>query len=254
MPRFFVNKEQTEDGCIRITGSDVNHIRNVLRMKKGDSLQVVTGGTWEYTCGIEAFEDDAVVCRIRDAQKPAKELPSRVILFQCLPKKDKMETVIQKAVELGASAVVPVASRRCVVKLDPKKAEARTVRWNSIARSAAEQSGRLNVPEVYPVMSFSDAVAFAKDLDIRLIPYEKEEDAGSTRDILASVKAGKAAGILIGPEGGFEEAEVQEAVSAGFRPVTLGRRILRTETAGMMLLSVLVYLLEIAVPPPETDG
>ncbi len=244
MYRFFVEKQQIRDGMVRIAGEDVRHIRSVLRMRPGEQILVACGDEWEYTCQIEHLSEEEVTARVLDAQKPGKELPSRITLFQCLPKSDKMETVIQKAVELGAYAVVPVVSKRCVVKLDERRAANKAVRWNTVAASAAKQSKRMIVPEVKPPCSFQDALREAQDMDVRLIPYENTEGMSGTRKIFSSVRPGDSIAVLIGPEGGFEETEVEEAQEAGFLPVTLGKRILRTETAGMTVLSILMYLLE----------
>ena len=234
-------------------GEDVRHIKNVLRMKPGEEILVSCGDDWEYTCEITALSEEEVRAAVTDAQKPGRELPSRITLFQCLPKGDKMETVIQKAVELGAAEIVPVSSARCVVRLDAKKAAARVKRWNAIAESAAKQAKRMIIPEVHEVIGFSAALRYAQALDtekapVLLIPYENAEGMGGTRKLLASIEPGRPVAVVIGPEGGFEETEIQEAVQAGFTPITLGKRILRTETAGMAVLSVLMYLLE------ETDG
>ena len=148
MHRFFVKPEQLGDGRVRIQGEDVHHIRQVLRMRPGEEILVSCGDDWEYTCRVLSLEEREVLAEILDAQKPGKELPSRLYLFQCLPKGDKMEWIIQKAVELGAYRVVPVASRRCIVRLEGKKAEARRIRWNAVAASAAKQSKRMILPEV----------------------------------------------------------------------------------------------------------
>ena len=172
------------------------------------------------------------------------ELPSKVYLFQGLPKNDKMELIIQKAVELGVYAVVPVATKRAVVKLDDKKEAKKLVRWQSISESAAKQAKRLIIPEVMPVMSFKEAVAFSQTMDVRLIPYELAENMAYTRQVLSQIKPGQSIGIFIGPEGGFAEEEVELALNSGMETITLGKRILRTETAGMTVLSILMYLLE----------
>lgn len=155
-----------------------------------------------------------------------------------------MELIIQKAVELGAYAIVPVETRRCVVKLDEKKALKKTARWQQIAESAAKQSKRILIPQVKQVMGWRDALALAKELDVLLIPYELAKGIKETREILSNIKPGQSVGIFIGPEGGFEEEEVQAAMEAGAKPVTLGKRILRTETAGMTMLSILMFTLE----------
>lgn len=244
MYRFFVEKYQIHDGRVDITGEDVNHIRNVLRMRPGEEVLISTGDEWEYTCAIERLEEDRVILRVEDASRPGRELASKIWLFQCLPKSDKMETVIQKAVELGAYTVVPVASSRCVVKLDERRAAQKAVRWNAIAEAAAKQSKRLIIPEVRGVMRFRDALEAAADLDVKLIPYERQDGMEGTRKILNAIRPGQSAAVMIGPEGGFDDAEVQLAREHGFEPVTLGKRILRTETAGMTMLSILMYLLE----------
>ena len=244
MYRFFTDRSQIADGLVHITGEDVNHIRNVLRMHRGETVLISCGDEWEYTCEVDSLSEEEVTCRIVDAQLPGKELPSRIFLFQCLPKGDKMETVVQKAVELGAYAVIPVSSRRCIMKLDAKRAAQKTIRWNKIAESAAKQSKRLIIPEVHEIMTFGEALEYAGDLDVLLMPYEMESGMGETRRILSAIQQGQSVGVLIGPEGGFEEQEAEDARNHGFSTITLGKRILRTETAGMTILSILMYLLE----------
>lgn len=155
-----------------------------------------------------------------------------------------MEFIIQKCVELGVARIVPVNTKRTIVKLDAKKEQARIKRWSGISESAAKQSGRGRIPEVTGVKSFAEALEEAKKLNMCLIPYELARDMAQTREVLSSIKPGMSVGIFIGPEGGFEEEEVEQAEAAGARPITLGRRILRTETAGMAVLAMLVYLLE----------
>lgn len=246
MLRFFVEPHQIEEEKhqIHILGSDVNHIRNVLRMKPGEELWISDGVQKEYHCSIENLEEGEVLLHILYAQEPNYELPSRIYLFQGLPKADKMELIIQKAVELGAFEIIPVETKRCVVKLDAKKSEKKVSRWQQIAESAAKQSKRMLIPNVKGVMTFKEALSYAKELDMTLIPYELAKGMGETKRILSSIVPGTSIGIFIGPEGGFEENEVEAAVSAGAKPVTLGRRILRTETAGLAILSVLMFLLE----------
>ena len=245
MYRFFVEPSQIQDKRIVITGRDVNHIKNVLRMKIGEEIAVSNGiDSREYRCGIEEYTEDEVICTLRFIKDDGVELPSKIYLFQGLPKADKMELVIQKAVELGVYEVIPVAAKRCVVKLDDKKAAAKISRWQSIAEAAAKQSKRSVIPAVHDVMSMGEAISYAKDMDVRLIPYELAEDMGHTKALIEAVSAGSSIAVFIGPEGGFEESEVQAAISAGIEPITLGRRILRTETAGMTVLSWLMYQLE----------
>ena len=245
MYQFFVEPHQIQGKQIVIEGSDVNHIKNVLRMKVGEEISVSNGQDGrEYRCGITSFEEDRVVCELRFIKEDGVELPSQVYLFQGLPKADKMEMIIQKCVELGVYAVVPVAAKRCVVKLDDKKAKSKIARWQGIAEAAAKQSKRRIVPEIMDVMNFREAVRFVKDFDVKLIPYELAEDMSKTKEIIGNLQPGQKIAIFIGPEGGFEEAEVQEAMDNGTVPVTLGKRILRTETAGFTIMSWIMYQLE----------
>lgn len=245
MYQFFVEPGQIQGREILIRGSDVNHIRNVLRMRIGEELSVSNGVDGkEYRCGITAFTEDTVRCELRFVKEEGPELPSRIYLLQGLPKADKMELIVQKAVELGVYQIVPVAAHRSVVKLDEKKAAAKVSRWQAIAEAAAKQSRRGVIPQVRQVMSWEQALTHVKDLPVKLIPYELAEDMGHTRKVLENLQPGQDIAVFIGPEGGFEEREVASAVAAGAVPITLGRRILRTETAGMTVLSWLLYLLE----------
>lgn len=245
MYQFFVEPSQIQGNRIVITGSDVNHIKNVLRMKVGDEIAVSNGMDGkEYRCGIEAFAEDEIVCGLRFIKEDGVELPSKIYLFQGLPKADKMELIIQKAVELGAFEVIPVAAKRCVVRLDEKKAAGKISRWQGIAEAAAKQSKRAVIPKVHPVLSMKEAVAYAQNMDVKLIPYELAEGMQHTKQMIEAVKPEQSIAVFIGPEGGFEESEIQMAREAGIEPVTLGRRILRTETAGFTVISWLMYQLE----------
>ena len=244
MYRFFIKEEQIHDGMIEICGSDVNHIKNVLRMKTGDKVYLSNGSDLEYECSLLEWTDDTILAKIEDVHGMETELPVKITLYQGLPKGDKMEMIVQKAVELGVAEIVPVAMKRCVVKLDAKKAAKKVQRWNEIAKSAAKQSKRGMIPEVKSVMSFKEAVEYGKSMDMLLIPYEDAEGIVHSRQVVESVKGKKSLGIYIGPEGGFPEEEVSLAMEAGAEPITLGHRILRTETAGMALLSVLMFMLE----------
>ncbi len=247
MYQFFVEPHQIHmnDKSVIIIGNDVNHIKNVLRMKIGEEIAVSNGQDGkEYRCGIRSFGEDVVDCELRFIKEDAVELPAEIYLFQGLPKADKMELIIQKAVELGAYEIVPVATKRCVVKLDDKKAKAKVARWQGIAEAAAKQSKRAVIPKVAEVCSFREAVQRAAAMDLKLIPYELAEDMAKTRGIFAHLQSGQQVAVFIGPEGGFEESEIAYAMERGVEPVTLGRRILRTETAGLTVLSWLVYLLE----------
>lgn len=245
MQQFFTDPSCVKDLGICMEGPDVNHMKNVLRMKPGEDVRVSDGAGNTYLCCIEHYEDDRAYLDILKKINTNTELPSRLVLFQGLPKGDKMDWIVQKAVELGTYRIIPFAAKRTVVRLDAKKAAKKQDRWQNIARSAAEQSGRGIIPEVGKVMSFSEALKEAGKLDVILIPYELEEGTDRTARIISSVQPGQSVGIFIGPEGGFEEEEIKQASDAGAQPVTLGRRILRTETAGLTALSVLMYHLEI---------
>lgn len=245
MYQFFVEPSQIQGNRIVITGSDVNHIKNVLRMKVGDEIAVSNGMDGkEYRCGIETYTEDEIVCGLRFIKEDGVELPSKIYLFQGLPKADKMELIIQKAVELGAFEVIPVAAKRCVVRLDEKKAAGKISRWQGIAEAAAKQSKRAVIPKVHSVLSMKEAIAYAQNMDVKLIPYELAEGMQHTKQMIEAVKPEQSIAVFIGPEGGFEESEIQMAREAGIEPVTLGRRILRTETAGFTVISWLMYQLE----------
>lgn len=245
MYRFFVEPSQINESQIFIKGSDVNHIKNVLRMKLKEEILISSGEDKEYTCYIEEMGEEEIIAHIMYVQEAGYELSSKIYLFQGLPKSDKMELIIQKAVELGVHQVIPVASKRAVVKLDKKKEEKKVARWQAISESAAKQSKRMYVPEIAGVMSFKQAVDYAKDLDIVLFPYELADGMKKTKEIISQINPGQSIGIFIGPEGGFEESEVALAKEeADAQVITLGKRILRTETAGLTVLSILMYTLE----------
>ena len=245
MYQFFVEEGQICGDRIVITGEDVNHIKNVLRMKIGEEIAVSNGVDGrEYRCEVAQFLSDEVVCKLRFIKENDVDLPAQVYLFQGLPKADKMELIIQKAVELGVYSVIPVATRRSIVKLDDKKAVAKQNRWQGIAEAAAKQSKRKIIPKIEKVMSFAEALEMAKELEVRLIPYELAEDMSHTKEIIERIREGQKIAIFIGPEGGFDETEIALASEVGVEPITLGKRILRTETAGMTVLAWLMYHLE----------
>ncbi|MBR0092565.1 MAG: 16S rRNA (uracil(1498)-N(3))-methyltransferase [Lachnospiraceae bacterium] len=271
MHHVFVKKEQlTKEGkVLRITGEDFHHIVRVLRMKEGEELTASVLAEYaareekaaaEYRFGIEEITEDSLICRLRFVKEESRELPAQITLLQCLPKSDKMELIVQKAVELGVHEVIPVSARRSVVRLEDKKAEAKRGRWQKIAEAAAMQSKRGIIPEIRPVQSVKDAIAAVAAYDLKLIPYElaayegmnRAQDAegearsamNRTRELMQGIRAGQRIAVFIGPEGGFEEAEVEQAKEAGFHAITLGKRILRTETAGPAVLAWLMFLLE----------
>ena len=247
MYQFFVEPRQIDVTAksVIIRGNDVNHIKNVLRMRPGEEVAVSNGiDGKEYRCGILALGEDCVRLELRFIKEDGVELPAKIYLFQGLPKADKMELIIQKAVELGAFQVIPVAMKRCVVKLDEKKADAKIKRWQGIAEAAAKQSKRGVIPTVAPAMSYAQAVKMASEMDLKLVPYELAEGMEQTKRLIESVRSGQQIAIFIGPEGGFDPEEIRIATEAGIQPITLGKRILRTETAGFTTIAWLMYQLE----------
>ena len=244
MSHFFVTSGQIAGDTLTILGDDVNHMKNVLRMRSGEAFTAADENGMFYRCEVDELDKVQVTAKILWKEEGSSELSSKIYLFQGLPKSDKMELIIQKAVELGAYEIIPVSTKRAIVKLDAKKEASKLKRWQAIAEGAAKQSGRMLVPQIHELMTFQEALQMAKTLDINVIPYECAKGMNGTREIFGSIKPGMSVGIFIGPEGGFEESEVDKAKEAGVHPVTLGKRILRTETAGLTTLSILMYLLE----------
>ena len=244
MSHFFVTSAQVAADTLTILGDDVNHMKNVLRMKSGETFTAADENGMFYQCQVEELDKQQVTAKILAKEEGGSELSSKIYLFQGLPKSDKMELIIQKAVELGAFQIVPVATKRAIVKLDAKKEASKLKRWQAIAEGAAKQSGRMLIPQISEVKTYAEALQMAKELDVNVIPYECAKGMAGTREIFGSIKPGMSVGIFIGPEGGWEESEVEKAKELGISPVTLGKRILRTETAGLTTLSILMYLLE----------
>ena len=247
MYHFYTEKANISDKSISIFGDDVNHIKNVLRMKEGEEIIICDSEGTDYHSRIISLGKDEVVAEIISSGISEAELPFRVHLFQGLPKKDKMEMIIQKSVELGVYEIIPVMTRRVIVKLDDrKKEEAKIKRWQAISESAAKQSGRGIIPEVSGCMSFKEALASASVMEKVFIPYENADSSTdgmkASKELLENIPKGSDVAVFIGPEGGFEPAEVEEAVAKGAEVISLGKRILRTETAGMMLLSVIGFI------------
>ena len=237
MYNFFVEESAREGDGFRIGGKDYNHICNVLRMRIGETFLVSCGGI-SSLCRLERVEDETVVAEIVEEDYRNTELPVRFYLFQGLPKGDKMELIIEKSVELGVAGIIPVEMRRCVMKLDDKKKKSRRERWQAIAESAAKQSKRNVIPEVFDVLSYKLAMAKAAEMDLFLVPYENERGMAATREAMARIQPGMSVGILIGPEGGFEESEVALAREGGAAVISLGKRILRAETAAVTAIGL----------------
>ena len=221
MYRFYVSADQLAEKEVFISGGDVNHIKNVLRLEVGDWIVACDGNGTDYVSRIQSICSDEVVASIEKVQPTGTELPVRITLFQGMPKKDKLELIIQKAVELGACEIVPVMTKRTVVKLsEEKKINKRLERWQSIAYAAAKQCDRGIIPTVHKPVSYE------------------------ARKIVDQACKQRSLGIFIGPEGGFEPEEVERAMTRNIHPMTLGKRILRTETAGMALLSILMFQMQ----------
>jgi len=245
MHRFYVKPNQIQDQTVSIIGPDVNHIKNVLRMKQGEEIVICNGQGKDCYCIINKVSEGEITAQVQSEHDTGTELKAKITLFQGLPKNDKMELIIQKAVELGIHEIVPVMTKRAVVKLeDKKKEEKKRVRWQAIAEGAAKQSGRGIIPMIMPVQSYQEAIKNATEMGLGLIPYENALGMQYTREIMSSMGQFTSIGVFIGPEGGFEETEIELAKTNGIHPITLGRRILRTETAGLAILSMMVLMLE----------
>lgn len=245
MYRFYVSADQLAEKEVFISGGDVNHIKNVLRLEVGDWIVACDGNGTDYVSRIQSICSDEVVASIEKVQPTGTELLVRITLFQGMPKKDKLELIIQKAVELGACEIVPVMTKRTVVKLsEEKKINKRLERWQSIAYAAAKQCDRGIIPTVHKPVSYEEALAMADQLDYNVIPYELQTGMEEARKIVDQACKQRSLGIFIGPEGGFEPEEVERAMTRNIHPMTLGKRILRTETAGMALLSILMFQMQ----------
>lgn len=245
MYHFFVEPDAIVDKTITITGKDVNHIKNVLRMRPGEEISVsTTESSAEYRCIIRELNNDEVVLELAFIKEEGNELPSKIYLFQGLPKSDKMELIIQKVVELGAYEIIPVEMKRCVMKLEPKKVDSKIARWQAISEAAAKQSKRTVIPVVTKPMPFKEAIKKASECTHKWVPYEMADGMPHTRELIDGVNPGDSVAIFIGPEGGFEQSEIEYARDNGFEIITLGKRILRTETAGMVVISVLMMKLD----------
>lgn len=250
MVQIFADISALRDGMLAIGGSDYNHIRNVLRMHPGEELAVRgdDDSGEEYLFEIVSFTDTQVNCRLLSVKQAESELPVRVLLFQGLPKSDKMDFIIQKSVEMGVSEVIPVEMHRSIVKLAGDKRRKRVARWQAIAESAAKQSKRAVIPQVQDILSMKEAVEYAASrADVVLLPYENmaQEKESGTRSLIEELRPGQTVAVLVGPEGGFEESEVETAVGRGAKTISLGRRILRTETAALAFLAFLTYRFEL---------
>ena len=241
MPKFFFQKNDISRGQVQLFGEDEKHIKTVLRAREGEEITLCDGEGMDYQCRIASLER-GVLLDILSQEVCETEPKTKITLYQGLPKADKMELIIQKCVELGVDRIVAVSTERAIVKLDKKEAK-KLERWQKIAEAAAKQSGRGKIPEIgQQVLKFKEAVAEAKELDGAIIPYEREQETG-IRQFVQNFK-GESVGVFIGPEGGFADEEIALAQENGITPITLGKRILRTETAGMTTTTILLYELD----------
>lgn len=240
MPKFFVPKQNISEKEIFITGGDVLHITRVLRMKTGEELLLCDGQGNDYVVTIGDMSSDRINCDIKSISKSETEANIRVTLFQGIPKASKMDYIIQKTTELGIDKIIPCAMDRCVSKLDEKDAHKKQQRWQKLCEEAAKQSGRGIIPEVGMPVTFKKAIEIMKEYDLCFAPYECEEK-NCIRDTLLSKKDVKTVAYMIGPEGGYSLEEKEQLKSSGIDTVTLGKRILRTETAGEAVLSMIMY-------------
>ena len=249
MPRFFIKENQIQNNKITIIGEDVNHIKNVIRKQIGDIIEICNQDNEQsYKCEIEKIEEKQITTKIIEELK-AQESNIKVDIFQGLPKAEKMELIIQKSVELGANAIIPVNMKRCVVKLDSKSEEKKIERWQKISESAAKQCGRNNIPEVKHLVNIKDICNKIKDYDAMIVAYENEKENTLKQELtkLKNKQKNLKIGIVIGPEGGLEEKDVKHLKESGAKIITLGHRILRTETVALNMLSIIMYELELEV-------
>lgn len=242
MQQIFVNEGPVNDSFV-ITGDDMHHLVRVVRLKRGEVIRVSSADGLNYLCEVSDITSDELIAKVKE-EVPSTELSNKIYLFQALPKGDKMETIIEKCVELGVHEIIPVQMKNCIVKLDDKKKKSKLTRYQTVAETAAKQSKRSIIPNVADFMSFKDAFEYAKSLDILLLPYESKNGMKDTFDALDFIKEGMSIGVFIGPEGGFDSSEI-ELVRESCRIISLGRRILRTETAAICTLSMLMLKSEV---------
>lgn len=240
MHKFFVSRENIKENSILIIGDDVKHIGKVLRLKTGSEINVSDGQGLEYICLIDSIDKNEVICTVKESFQNETESPISITLFQGLPKSQKMDLITQKGVEIGIAEIKTVISKRVIVKTDTKDISNKIERWNKISLEASKQSGRGKLLEVKSPVSFKEAIDSISKFDLVVMPYENQEGIG-LRKVLQENPLCKNIAIFIGPEGGFEDEEVEYARSKGVHTVTLGPRILRTETAGFVASTIILY-------------
>ncbi len=242
MQQIFINQSVKEQETFTVAGDDARHLSQVLRMRAGETLRVSTQAGDNYLCEIVALNKTEVTLRVLE-KMASTELEKRIYLFQAIPKGDRMETVIEKAVELGVYEIIPVEMKYCVVKLDDKKKASRLKRYQSIAEAAAKQSKRSSIPQIHDFMTYAEAVAYARQCDACIVPYECAEGMEATKRVLTKMADASSISIMIGPEGGFADEEI-EAVREDMDVISLGSRILRTDTAAITTMSMVMLAIE----------
>lgn len=254
MPKFFVKQEQINEDKIIIEGQDVNHIKKVLRAQIGDELQICNSQNEDnFLCDIEEINNEEILCQIKQKIEEKTESNIEVTIFQGLPKADKMEYIIQKSVELGVYDITPVEMKRCIVKLNDKDKSKKVERWQKISEVAAKQCRRDIIPEINNIINVKNICDLIKNYDIVLVAYENEKQ-NNLKEQLKNIKSSiiqtnqserkMKIGVVIGPEGGLEQQEVQILNENKAKIITLGKRILRTETVALNVLSIIMYELE----------
>ena len=247
MPKFFVNQEQILNNEIKIMGEDVNHIKNVLRKKVEDKIEVCNQETGDtYLCEIEQLDDNEILTKIIEKLNET-ETNIKIDIYQGLPKAEKMELIIQKSVELGVNSIIPISLKRCVVKLEGKDQNKKIERWQKIAESAAKQCGRNIIPKIGNIIKIKQFEELSKNYDSLIVAYENEKEYTLKQEIQKIKQSNKKElkiAVVIGPEGGLAEEEIETLKNYGANIVTLGKRILRTETVALNILSILMYELE----------
>lgn len=249
MPKFFVNNNQINNNNVIINGEDVNHIANVLRMKSGDKIQICdTDTSNNYIVELQEFSKKEISAIILEKISSEAEANVNINIFQGIPKSDKMELIIQKSTELGAKELTPVDMERCVSKINKKDESKKIERWQKIAEVAAKQSGRDIIPKINNIVKINDICENISKLDFVIVPYEKEEQNNfkNTIELIKNKyenteKEKVSIGIVIGPEGGFDSNEIEKLKNAGAQIITLGKRILRTETVALAMVSIIMY-------------
>lgn len=237
MFNFFAKENMLTGNFYTIGGSDYNHIKNVLRMTVGDRFLISENGK-SNLCEISGINETEIIAEVVEEDYIDTSLDINVYLFQGLPKADKLELIIQKCVELGVSGIIPVEMEHCVVKLDDKKKKSKTERWQAISESAAKQSKRSFVPKIYEPTPFNTVLESIDKLDLFLVPFEAKNGMKDTKNALLKLKKGMNVGILIGPEGGFSDKEIEKLKEKNCEIISLGKRILRTETAAICAVSM----------------